>query len=181
MSTDQKLVNLDDLSLDWRRPTALADIPPNVLAVLQDQASLTARLKHLSQENFFVEVIEEGWIELGNQRLLAEFAPVDSNHRFWSRHVVLHGNGKPWVLAHSLLPEHAIFSPLRKVMELNEEPLGQFLFQNPDLRRTNFELVKSREDLWGRRSLFYLHNKPIMVGEFFVPDFPFSVAVAQIK
>ena len=181
MSTDQKLVNLDDLSLDWREPNSMEGVPRDVFAVLQDQASLTARLKHISQGDFSVEVIEEGWVQLSNPELLAEFAPVTAAHRFWSRHVVLHGNGQPWVLAHSLLPEHAIFSPLRKVMDLNEEPLGQFLFQNPDLRRTNLELVKSRESLWGRRSLFYLHNKPIMVAEFFVPEFPFGVAVAQIE
>lgn len=181
MSTDQKLVNLDDQSLNWRPPTTFQNTPANVLAVLQDQASLTARLKHLSQGNFSVEVVKEGWVELSNRRLLAEFAPVDTNHRFWSRHVVLFGNGKPWVLAHSLLPEHAIFTPLRKVMELNEEPLGQFLFRNSELRRTNLELVKSREGLWGRRSLFYIYNKPIMVAEFFVQNFPFGVAVAQMK
>lgn len=180
MNPDQLMVNLDDSSFDWQCPALVQNIAANTLTVLRDEASLTARLKKLSADKLTVEVIAENWVLLQNAGLRHQFGPVMDNHRFWSRHVVLRGAGKPWVLAHTLLPEHAAFSPLAAVMELQEAPLGEFLFQHDELRRMNLELAKSSDNLWGRRSLFSLYNKPIMVAEFFLPAFPIDVALTQL-
>ena len=180
MSFKPEFPGLDDASLHWRSPDQVQAIDATRRTVLCDPASLTARLKRLSSDQFAVEVVQEGWIQLGHKGLLPAFGPVAPDHRFWSRHVVLHGRGEPWVMAHSLLPEHAIHSPLREVMDLQNKPLGEFLFQNPELLRMNLELVKSADKLWGRRSLFSLYNKPIMVAEFFMQQFPFDVALTQI-
>lgn len=180
MSFKSQAPGLDDASLLWQSPAQVQTIDQNRLTVLCDESSLTARLKQLSGGDFAVEVVQEGWIQLENKALLSAFGPVAPDHRFWSRHVILRGRGEPWVMAHSLLPEHAAFSPLKEVMELSNKPLGEFLFQNPDLIRMNLELVKTPGNIWGRRSLFSLYNKPIMVAEFFMQTSPFSVALTQI-
>ena len=181
MSPKPLVPGLDDATLLWQSPEQVQDIDATRLAVLCDESSLTARLKQLSAGEFAVDVLQEGWVQIENAALLAAFGPVAPSHRFWSRHVILRGRGEPWVMAHSLLPEHAACSPLQEVMELSNKPLGEFLFQNPDLLRMNLELVKSPGDFWGRRSLFSLYNKPIMVAEFFMQAFPFNVALTQMR
>jgi chorismate--pyruvate lyase len=55
------------------------------------------------------------------------------------------------------------------VLELNEKPLGEYLFSHPDLIRSSIDITPTAGDSWGRRSLFYLFEKPIMVAEFFLP------------
>lgn len=181
MGPKPPLPGLDDASLVWQSPAQCQSIDAARRAVLCDETSLTARLKQLSEGDFTVEVLQEGWIHLKTRALLAAFGPVASGHRFWSRHVILRGRDEAWVMAHSLLPEHAVCSPLREVMDLQSRPLGEFLFQHPGLVRTNLELVKTTGDTWGRRSLFSLYNKPIMVAEFFMQAFPFDVALTQLS
>lgn len=73
-------------------------------------------------------------------------------------------------MAHTLVPKHSLFSPLKEVLELNTRPLGEYLFSHPDLVRTGMEISPYRSGIWGRRSLFFLFNKPIMVAEFFLPQ-----------
>lgn len=79
------------------------------------------------------------------------------------------GNDEPWVMAHTLVPEHSLLSPLRQVLELNTKPLGEYLFSHPDLIRTGMDIAAYKTNLWARRSLFFLYSKPVMVAEFFLP------------
>lgn len=181
MSPKPPVPGLDDSSLEWQSPERCQSIDASRLKVLCDTTSLTARLKKLSHGDFEVEVLQEGWIRLKHPGLLSAFGPVAPDHRFWSRRVILKGLGEPWVMAHSLLPEHAASSPLRQVMDLQNKPLGEFLFQHPELIRMNLELVETMGKFWGRRSLFSLYNKPIMVAEFFMQAFPFDVALTQMN
>jgi chorismate--pyruvate lyase len=136
---------------------------------ITNPGSLTKRLKEKSAGNFQVELVEEKWQSSLPQDLRALFGPVGKDHRFWSRKVVLLGRSQPWIQAHTLLPEHSLESPLREVMELNEKPLGEYLFNHPELIRTEMDVTAVGSDTWARRSLFYLFNKPVLVAEFFLP------------
>lgn len=137
---------------------------------ISNPGSLTKRLKEKSKGNFKVELIDEQWLSNLPRDLRVLFGPVEENHRFWSRKVVLSGSGEPWIQAHTLLPEHSLESPLREVMELNEKPLGEYLFNHPELIRTEMDVTAVGSDTWARRSLFYLFNKPVLVAEFFLPS-----------
>jgi len=74
----------------------------------------------------------------------------------------------------------------RRLRYLRERPLGAYLFSNPGLRRNKqqlariarndslFEIATSGsaqkcEHIWGRRSLFIIDHKPLLVSEFFLP------------
>lgn len=113
---------------------------------------------------------EELWLDDISMSLRRLFGPVNEQHRFWSRKVTLVGCGQPWVQAHTLIPAHSFESPLREVMSLNEKPLGEYLFNQPDLIRLEMDVTVVNSDTWGRRSLFYLFGKPILVAEFFLPS-----------
>ncbi|MFK7865683.1 MAG: chorismate lyase [Pseudohongiellaceae bacterium] len=137
---------------------------------IADAGSLTKRLKQKSNSQFTVELVEENWCENLPQNLRVLFGPVNNPHRFWSRKVTLVGQGVPWVKAHTLIPEHSFESPLREVFSLNVKPLGEYLFNQPNLIRTEMDVTVDDSDTWGRRSLFYLFGKPVLVAEFFLED-----------
>lgn len=136
---------------------------------LFDSGSLTQRLIQKSDGDFSVEVLSERWQGVAEASTRAHFGPLHEDHEFWSRKVVLRGEGEPWVLAHTLIPRHSLLSPLERVLELNEKPLGEYLFSHPDLIRSGMDITRFATHSWGRRSLFYLFRKPIMVAEFFLP------------
>jgi len=70
---------------------------------------------------------------------------------------------------------------------LGTQSLGQVLFNNPSLERQAIEVAEFdanstvavlannlqlnfTDNLWGRRSVFILENKPLMVAEVFLPQ-----------
>lgn len=99
------------------------------------------------------------------------------------REVILTGAGQPWVFARSIVPAATLTGRLRSLRNLDDRPLGGLLFTDPTMTRGDIEVVRMpgtampgnrvapNDLLWGRRSLFYLDGKPLLVCEFFLPDF----------
>lgn len=114
------------------------------------------------------------------------------------REVILWGCGQPWVFARSIVPLTTLSGRYRFLRHLGSQPLGELLFNDPTMRRGKFELMQSNiselnttelniaklspaptatcalapeTNIWGRRSVFYLSDKPLLVGEFFLPNF----------
>ena len=163
-------IELDDDRLRWTVP----DCQPRransaIQRLLYDQGSLTQQLIEVSNGRFRVQTVELAWRNLLGDDLRKLFGPVALSHKFWSRKTVLLCEGAPAVLAHSLMPEHAAQSALDQVLALGEQPLGEYLFSQNGLKRGAFQFAQSEQGYWGRRRLFYLDSKPIMVAEFFLP------------
>tara|TARA_B110000858_G_scaffold198514_1_gene265996 strand:+ start:10331 stop:10894 length:564 start_codon:yes stop_codon:yes gene_type:complete len=162
--------DISDSNLDWHREGERRSLPTDVWRRwLFDSSSLTKLLIQKSGGDFRVEVRGEEWLLLPNPAVRSCFGPLAADHRFWSRKVVLIGDNTPWVLAHTLIPEFSLAGPLKRVLELNEKPLGEYLFSHPELIRGGIDITPIAENAWGRRSLFYLFEKPILVAEFFLP------------
>lgn len=150
---------------------------------LLEPSSLTARLKGHCND-FRVEVLGQkittcSELEANDDIIVGEDVLV--------REVLLFCDNKPQVFARSLLPLKSLTGEEKKLAELGEQPLGQVIFNQPDLIRKGIELgafahpsslsnlisnldLYEQEPLWGRRSVFVLKNKPIMVAEVFLPD-----------
>jgi len=168
-------------------------LPPQPLKDwLLDEGSLTARLK-AHCENFQVKVIGEQ-----HQLCSAEEACnlIKVGEPILVREVILYCDNVPQVFARSLLPLTSLTGKEQALASLGEQPLGQVLFNNASLRRQRLEVSSFNDDssvailakdlfnkshtqysselfipmLWGRRSIFMLENKPLMVAEVFLPD-----------
>jgi chorismate--pyruvate lyase len=102
------------------------------------------------------------------------------------RQVVLFCRGDAWVFARSILPAATLTGRQRCLDRLGERPLGAVLFTEPGACRGPVEfarllpggklfteatrvLADQPACLWGRRTLFYLQGKPLLVNEFFLP------------
>jgi chorismate--pyruvate lyase len=180
-----KVVSYQSPALAWQPLRSLARHQrPNPVMQdwLGDSGSLTARLIAESEGNFHVEVIRQfiGIPELNERQVLGMKRPV----RALIREVLLCGYGQPWVFARSLLPLASLTGELRHLRKQSDRPLGAFLFSQPQLTRSPIAVAQISRDhtyvpdglmgdhpLWGRRSVFYLRQKPLLVSEVFLPAF----------
>jgi chorismate--pyruvate lyase len=173
------------ICLHWIEARSLSThrVCPNKLTGwLKDPGSLTAHLLKLSRGKFKVEILFQGLapIRLDEQRLLGLKRPT----AVLVREVVLYGKDQPWVFARSLLPLPSLTGRLRQLRKAGRKPLGSFLFKQPKLHRGPLHVAQFKPEtcvvpghlqqgqtLWGRCSLFYLDQKPLLVSETFLPDF----------
>lgn len=153
-----------------------------LLSWLQDPGSLTAALQRHSHGEFSVQVLAQYWGRANFSE--AQALGIKPRARVLVREVILSGQGRPWVWARSILPRQSLTGRLRKLSKLSNQPLGGWLFKQPNLQRDPLSVscfapgdtrlpnqVNSDEELWGRRSVFYVHQKPILVAEVFLTEF----------
>lgn len=179
----------------WRKHRAFPNAAFSQLAKawLLDEGSLTAHLLAASGGDFRVEIISQNWgrPHLHEARLLG----IDPHQACLLREVFLVCKGQPWVYARSVLPNTSLRGSLRHLRKFGSRPLGQLLFNDPNLAREPFELTTlplqdipgqaarnnstesvagtydRMEHCVGRRSRFVLQGKPLMVSEIFLPAF----------
>jgi chorismate--pyruvate lyase len=164
----------------WRR----GQLPEGLVDWLLDAGSLTDRLKRSCPGCFSVHVLDEGW-----QRPRLDEAQVlnmPASTVGWVRQVQLLCDGKPWVFARTIIPASTLTGEQRKLTHLGNRPLGAFLFADPGMQRGPVELAcivpgqsmfscatgnleRLPEQIWGRRSVFRVGGKPLLVTEVFLP------------
>lgn len=173
----------------WHTALALHvnNAPAIVRPWLIDKQSLTARLRCACPSAFRVVLLEEQWsaIPLSEQRALA---CVGTDYAY-VRTVRLCCGDTPWVYARTVIPQHSLRGRLYGLTRLGNKPLGAVLFAEPTMRRGIIEIARITPDtlmytdaindrqltthsaLWGRRSVFTLFGKQLLVNEIFLPDF----------
>jgi chorismate--pyruvate lyase len=124
---------------------------------------------------------------------MAQFPRV-RGHAVHVRDVVLHCDGQPVVMAHSVTAQHSLRGPWRGLLGLGSRPLAELLFHDRRVKRLPLQMsrvsVRSalgrrwerqwRErtgqsnwaapgcaQLWARRSVFLRHGHPLLVTEIF--------------
>ena len=174
------------LSGSWQSPSYAKqrnEISTTLLNWLLDSGSLTMRLRANCQQ-FRVELL--------GQKIQA-CPDVEANDTIKAgeqvlvREVLLYCDEKPQVFARSLLPLSSLTGAEQALANLGTQSLGQVLFNSPSLERQAIEVaefdqnssvaqlakdlaLKVENNLWGRRSIFVLENKPLMVAEVFLPE-----------
>lgn len=162
--------------------------PPMVLRPwLLDKGSLTAKLTSFSQGHFHVDVVRQ----IITRPALSEQQSLKMRDHEWAlvREVVLYGKGEPWVFARSVVPLTSLTGSLRHLRKQDVRPLGAFLFSQPHLQRSAIAVscinrhhhylpasLQGDEPLWGRRSVFSLEQKSLLVSEVFLPAFTAHLA-----
>ncbi|RMG30612.1 MAG: chorismate lyase [Gammaproteobacteria bacterium] len=156
--------------------------PPGVAGWLRETGSLTAQLRRRCPGRLRVELLRQAWER--PRREEARRLGMAPAHQALIREVRLHCDGIPWVFARTVIPVTSLQGANRRLHRLGERPLGAFLFAHPHLRRGSLEIAAlppvdplvrralgtaPAAVLWGRRSLFWLHGRPLLVAEFFLP------------
>ncbi|SFT83635.1 chorismate lyase [Pseudoalteromonas sp. DSM 26666] len=168
------------LSADWQSTSQVCGLSSAEQEWLFEPHSLTAKLKSQSQR-FAVKVLSEQKVNLSQpqQALLSNEVNTVLN-----REVLLLCDDKPVVYAQSWLPISSN-NTNNQLHNMGERPLGDVIFQDPALKRTDIEIARFDDNhslqslvselnlpnrsLLGRRSVFSLHDYQFLVCEVFLP------------
>ena len=158
-------------------------LPPGVRSWLLDGAS-TSQLMQQAGGGVLptVRLISQRWVvPSSTERFFLNLPP---RRRALIREVELLCRSEPWMLARTVIPPCTLRGPGRRLRLLGDEPMGQFLFRIATLQRTPFEVARLYgphpplsaslywpEEVWGRRSLFLLYDRPLLLSETFLPRF----------
>lgn len=180
-------------ALHWRaeplwRPACRvirSGVPEKYLPWLLDQASLTERIIDRCRGNFCVQLLDQRRVRpLRNE---AEALGMRPGTRAIVRQVQLVCGDTPWVYARTVIPPRTLARKSHRFTRLGARSLGAMLFADPSMKRGEVEITcltpsdqlyhlamreqhERPELIWGRRSLFHLGGKPLLVCEFFLPD-----------
>ena len=163
----------------WHKATEYTLHDLHLADWLLHTGSLTERMQALTN-SFEVKVLGQATLEADESE---RTALVDyDDHKWQIREVILYGNGKPWVFARSVLPEHLCKTTWAT---LGSQPLGQRIFNDDNFVRSEFVITQLDKNplvgidplahhaqLWGRRSAFTIEHWHLLVAEVFLPDCP---------
>ena len=164
-----------------------SSIPQDLSGWLLDTASLTLRLQRLCPGKLKVRVLsqERGTPRIDEARVLG----IKPGRVAIIRQVHLLCDGQPWVYARTVIPVTSLRGKLQRLAHLGTRPLGGMLFADPGMQRGAVELARIGKGqslyqaatrhlrqrpaaIWGRRSVFRLSGRPLLVSEVFLPGFP---------
>jgi len=171
----------------WRtiKQTNLGSIPKQLRDCLLDTGSLTRKLEKYCKGNFNLNLKNQSW-----RRPLQDEANVlglRSGEYALIREIYFKCNATPWVYGRSIIPARTLRGAQRRLAYWGQRSLGSYLFSEQKTFRGQMEIAKiSPPDtlfhltvnsdtchanlLWGRRSIFYIKNKPLLVVEVFLPE-----------
>lgn len=151
---------------------AHSQLPPPWRTWLLTEGSLTKRLIRASQGDFRIQILSQYWGPAwpSEQRAL----DLNSRQQVLIREIAMICRGEAWVVARTIIPPRTLSGPRRRLKSLGQTPLGRYLFRHRTLERSPLEIAPlstngDQIQSWGRRSIFYLSGRPLLVSEFFLP------------
>ena len=156
--------------------------PAQIRDWLQESGSLTRRLKLLCGREFNVSLQYQHWARPTlNERL--RLGIRDHDYAV-IREVLLRRQGDVLVVARTVIPRHMLVGRQRHLISLGTKPLGEVIFSEPGLKRSDLEIATLKpqsfqhnlfpaydinQTIWGRRTCYSIHRKPILISEIFLP------------
>ncbi|WP_114192454.1 chorismate lyase [Edaphovirga cremea] len=144
-------------------------VPAEIADWLMELGSMTRRFEEHCHK-VTVEPRNEYFItreQLGKDE--AEQLPV--SERYWLREIVLFGDGRPWLLGRTVIPQQTLTGSDQALVDLGTLPLGRYLFSGDNLTRDYIQTGKQGV-FWARRSRLRLSDKPLLLTEIFLAESP---------
>jgi chorismate lyase len=165
---------------NWRtlRDFGRGRIPPEVLDWLLDPGSLTQRVRALcGKRPFRVRVLSQRY--RCSSTAEATVLKIRPGLQVLDRQVQLCRGEQPLVYARSLLPVTLFTGRQQRLKFQGSRSLGATLFADPTVTRGELQVAQVAAEnipgaegvaeVWGRRSVFRIQGKPLLVAEFYLP------------
>ncbi|MES2500023.1 MAG: chorismate lyase [Pseudomonadota bacterium] len=181
MSKKLGLIKSGSGKISWlNKPILSGQLKPWLI----DSGSLTSSLQqHYSDFKVQPVVMKFGKVIVDETHLLQ----ISTHTTALIREVLLIGEGRSLVFAHSVLPRSSLRGAWHAFGKLGNKPLGAALFANQKVKRAPLSykklsphqvlyqkaaqhLVDKPAYLWARRSVFRLNCATILVTEVFLPS-----------
>lgn len=172
----------------WLKPQRRL-MPADLASWLTDTGSLTRRLQQHNQYGFAVDLLGNSWIKpLTDESLKLKLRLAELSYQ---REVRLMDGDKANVYARTIVPLATYKAMPYRFNQLGNKPLGEVLFTDPTVKRGEIEITCLKpgqwlyemalleendrpEELWARRSAFYIRGKALLVNEVFLPALHWS-------
>ena len=151
----------------WMSETKSLEVQnKEILSWLNESGSITSRIKSFS--DFKLKLLRDspGEVDAAVDDLII------SNYKENNiREVLLYSNEEPLIYAKSIIPLETIRLGLGVLGNLKENPLGDILFSNPEIKKeymlfSKFELNK--KIFYGRKGIYTVKGFPFSVCEIFL-------------
>ena len=151
---------------------------------LFESGSLSRLIQDKFKGGFHVDLISESWCMpmTFEKKLLS----LRSNEITFVRESYLTCNNKKLVYARTVIPQSTLSQQNQTLTRLGKKPLGEILFNNNKIYREKIKYAqipvaselhnKAKKNckifskIYGRQSMFYIKNKPLLVIEIFLPE-----------
>ena len=151
----------------WMSETKSLEVQnKEILSWLNESGSITSRIKSFS--DFKLKLLRDGPGEVDS----ADDNLIISNYKENNiREVLLYSDEEPLIYAKSIIPLETIRLGLGVLGNLKENPLGDILFSNPEIKKeymlfSKFELNK--KNFYGRKGIYTVRGFPFSVCEIFL-------------
>jgi len=158
--------------------------PSQLTAWLTDTGSLTRRLQKVSVNGFSVQLLGNHWIKPLPEECMNLGIPT--TQMAMQREVRLMDGDSAKVYARTIIPLATYQAMKKRFSALGTKPLGELLFTDPTVKRDPIEVARLTpgewlyemavleenyrpDELWARRSRFYIGGKVLLVNEIFLP------------
>ena len=149
-----------------------------------DTGSLIKHLEYYSPEKISLTLEAKSWGK--PQPDESKILQLRNGGYALLRETFLTCGSHPWVYARTIIPPQTLLGS-RRLAHWGNKPLGDYLFSDKLTYRGKIEIAELKtsnipyspiynlaieEDstLWGRRSFFYIRNKPLLLTEIFLPE-----------
>ena len=151
----------------WMNDTKSLEVQnKEILSWLNEPGSITFRIKSFS--SFRLKLLRDGHGEVD----ISEDDLIISNYKENNiREVVLYSDEKPFIYAKSILPLETIRLGLGVLGNLKENPLGDILFSNPEIKKKYMLFAKfesNKKIFYGRKGIYTVKGYPFSVCEIFL-------------
>ena len=151
----------------WMSETKSLKVQNNeTLSWLNEPGSITSRIKSFS--DFKLKLLRDGPGEVD----AAEDDLIISNYKENNiREVLLYSDEEPLIYAKSIIPLETIRLGLGVLGNLKENPLGDILFSNPEIKKEYmlFSKFESNKKIFcGRKGIYTVKGFPFSVCEIFL-------------
>ncbi len=184
------------MTINWLSPKVINfnRLPTHLRACLLETGSLTHLIQNFCRDHFELKLESQS----RKMPLLDETQALKLRHGSCAlvRESYLMCNKDPWVYARSIMPANKLTGLERRFTTLGNEPLATMLFSTKKTSRAIFEIAKihpreklyqlamqtskfRESTLWGRRSIFYIKNKPLLVIEILLPAISKCTTIGQ--
>ena len=151
----------------WMSETKSLEVQnKEILSWLNESGSITSRIKSFS--DFKLKLLRDGPGEVDS----ADDDLIISNYKENNiREVLLYSDEEPLIYAKSIIPLETIRLGLGVLGNLKENPLGDILFSNPEIKKEYMLFSKfesNKRIFYGRKGIYTVKGFPFSVCEIFL-------------
>ena len=137
-----------------------------ILSWLNEPGSITSRIKSFS--NFKLKLLKDG---PGEVDIIDDDLIISNYKENNIREVILLSDEEPLIYAKSIIPLETIRLGLGILGNLKENPLGDILFSNPEIKKKYMLFAKfesNKRIFYGRKGIYTVKGYPFSVCEIFL-------------